>query len=116
MLNKHELKHSSIEKEAPAIVEAVRKWSHFLSGRHFQKSVTFMYDATNLSKIKNDKVSRWRTELSEFDFDIIYRSGRLNKAPDASSGLRNVQSVQVHRGPPPLLGAPPFDLSRAEKI
>ena len=32
-----------------------------------------------------------------------------------SSGLRNVQSVQMHRGPP-LLGAPPFDLSRAEKF
>ena len=31
-----------------------------------------------------------------------------------SSGLRNVQSVQMHRGPP-LLGDPPFDLSRAEK-
>ena len=91
MLNKHELKHSSIEKEAAAIVEAVRKWSHFLSGRHFsivtdQKSVTFMYDATNLGKIKNDKVLRWRTELSEFDFDIIYRSGKLNKAPDRFLG------------------------------
>ena len=32
-----------------------------------------------------------------------------------NSGLRNVQSVQMHRAPP-LLGAPPFDLSRAEKF
>ena len=32
-----------------------------------------------------------------------------------SSGLRNVQSVQMHMGPP-LLGGPPFDLSRAEKF
>ena len=28
-LNKHELKYSSIEKQAAAIVEAVRKGSHF---------------------------------------------------------------------------------------
>ena len=34
-LNVHELRHSSIEKEATAIVEAIRKWSHFLQGRRF---------------------------------------------------------------------------------
>ena len=53
MLNKHELKHSSVEKEAGAIVETVRKWSHFFPDRHFsivtdQRSMTSMYDATNL--------------------------------------------------------------------
>ena len=32
-----------------------------------------------------------------------------------SCGLRNVQSVQMHRAPPHL-GGPPFDLPRAEKI
>ena len=39
-----ELKHSSVEKEAAAIVEAVRKWKHYLTSKHFklitdQKSV-----------------------------------------------------------------------------
>ena len=43
-LNKSELKHASVEKEAAAIVEAVRKWRHYLTGKHFtlitnQKSV-----------------------------------------------------------------------------
>ena len=33
----------------------------------------------------------------------------------SSSGLRNVQSVQIHRAPH-TSGGPPFDLSRAEKI
>ena len=33
----------------------------------------------------------------------------------ASSGLRNVQSVQMHRGPP-TSGGPPFDRSHAEKF
>ena len=36
MLNKSEKCHSSIEKEACAIVEAAKKWEHFLSGRHFK--------------------------------------------------------------------------------
>ena len=43
-----ELLHSSVEKEAQAIVEAIRYWRHFLTGRHFtlvtdQKSVSFMF-------------------------------------------------------------------------
>ena len=40
-----ELNHVSIEKEAQAIIESVRYWRHFLTGRHFtlttdQKSVS----------------------------------------------------------------------------
>ena len=35
-LNKSELNLSSIEKEAMAIVEAVRKWSYLLTGKCFQ--------------------------------------------------------------------------------
>ena len=30
-----ELKHASVEKEAQAIIEAVRHWRHFLTGRYF---------------------------------------------------------------------------------
>ena len=35
-----ELKHSLVEKEAAAIVEAVRKWKHYLTGKHF-KLITY---------------------------------------------------------------------------
>ena len=45
-LNKSELSHSAVEKEAYAIVESIKQWKHFLLGRHFklitdQKSVSF---------------------------------------------------------------------------
>ena len=90
MLSKSEKHHSSVEKEASAIVEAVRKWSHFLSGRHFtiitdQKSVSFMYTTANYGKIKHEKNMRWRILLSEFDFEIVYRAGKFNNVPDALS-------------------------------
>ncbi|XP_054260530.1 uncharacterized protein LOC128985173 [Macrosteles quadrilineatus] len=60
-LTNSEQKHSSIEKEAYAIVEALRKWRHYLIGRHFrlitdQRSVAFMFSDRNASKIKNDKI------------------------------------------------------------
>ena len=48
MLNKQEVRHSSIEKEAAVIVEAVRKRAHILTGPAFQycngSKVNFMYD------------------------------------------------------------------------
>ena len=68
-LHGSELKHLSVEKEASAIIEAVRHWKHFLTNHHFihrtaQKSVRFMFDKKNKENIKNDKISRWRMELS----------------------------------------------------
>jgi len=56
-LNKCEQKYSAVEKEVSAIIEATRKWSQFLKGRHFtlvtdQRSVAFMFDQKNRGKIK----------------------------------------------------------------
>ena len=86
-LHGSELKHSSVEKEASAIIEAVRHWKHFLTNHHFtlitdQKSVSFMFDKHNRGKIKNDKIYRWRMELSCFSFDIAYRPGKDNIPAD----------------------------------
>ena len=58
-----EQKHSSIEKEACAIVESVKKWSHYLSVRRLvivtdQQAVNFMFDARRQRKIKNSKIER----------------------------------------------------------
>ena len=93
MLNRYELKHASVEKEAAAIVEAVRKWRHYLTGKHFtlitdQKSVAYMFDTKRRSKIKDDKIMRWRLELYMFDFDIIYRAGEENIPADTLSRVR----------------------------
>ena len=35
MLNGSELRHSSVKKEASAIIEAIRKWKHYLTDRQF---------------------------------------------------------------------------------
>ena len=89
-LSKCEQAHSSVEKEATAIVEAVRKWSHLLTGKRFQivtdqRSVSFMYDNKNRGKIKNAKILRWRIELSQYQYEIVYRAGKLNAAADTLS-------------------------------
>ena len=103
-LNGPELKHSAFEKEAAAILEAVRKWKHYLTGKHFklitdQKSVAYMFDTKHHSKIKNDKVMRWRIELSMYNFDIIYLAGEENIPADALSRVKSMSLTidELHR-------------------
>ena len=90
-LTSAEQKHSSVEKEAYAIVEAIRKRRHLLLGEHFklitdQKSVSFMFNPKSKSKIKNE-ITRWKFELACFSYDIAYRSGKQNAAADALSRI-----------------------------
>lgn len=89
-LSNPECRHSAIEKEACAIVESLKKWRHYLIGKHFvlitdQKSVAYMLNQNHNSKIKNEKIMRWRLELSCYKYDIIYRPGSQNTAADALS-------------------------------
>ena len=82
-----EIHYPAFEKEATAIIEAVRKWSHFLSRQTFtlttdQRSVSYMFDSKRRTKIKNDKVQMWRIELASFSYIIKYRPGQRNVGPD----------------------------------
>ena len=89
-LQEAERRHSAVEKEAYAIIEAVRHWRHYLTARHFklttdQQGVSFIFNKHHKSKIKNDKIARWKMELSCYDFDMIYREGKLNIPADTFS-------------------------------
>ena len=53
-----------------------------------------MFDIKHTSKIKNDKIARWRIELMPFSFDIVHRPGKLNVAADALS--RDICSATNH--------------------
>ncbi|XP_042204157.1 uncharacterized protein LOC121853847 [Homarus americanus] len=82
-----ELHYPPVEKEATAIIEAMRKWSHFLARHHItlitdQRSVAFMLDNRKRTKIKNNKIQEWRIELASFSYIIQYRPGKDNVAPD----------------------------------
>ena len=104
-LNQSERNHSSVEKEAQAIVEALQKWKHYLLGHHFklvtdQRSVSFMF-SPNKGKVKNEKIQRWRLELSLFNYDIVYRPGKENVGADAFSRCaaisNHVDLMQLHK-------------------
>jgi len=93
--------YPAVEKEACAIIEAVRCWKHYLKGRHFslvtdQQAISYMFDQHHKSKIKNTKILSWRLELTQFSYDIHHRPGVDNVAPDAFSRVCLVTSNSSH--------------------
>ncbi|XP_054287700.1 uncharacterized protein LOC129003432 [Macrosteles quadrilineatus] len=46
-----------------------------------------MFDNKRFGKIKNEKIQRWRLELSCFKYDIVYRPGKENGVADTMSRL-----------------------------
>ena len=100
-LQASEQHQAPVEKEARVIVEAIDHWRHFFLGRHFilitdQKSVSYMYNYKSSSKIKNDKIMRWRVALSPYPYDIQFRPGKHNhfiKTKNLPYSLDNIKHV-----------------------
>ena len=91
-----ELHYPAVEKEATAIIEAVRKWNHFLSRQHFtlvtdQRSVSFMLDNRKRTKIKNNKIQHLRLELSSTATLFCTCQERTTLRPILSLGLTATQ-------------------------
>ncbi|GFW75326.1 adenylate cyclase type 6 [Trichonephila clavipes] len=100
-LHASELRHSSPEKEAYAIVESLRHWRHFLMGKHFevftdQQAVAFVFNQRHGSKIKNEKLIHWTLELTSFEFDIIYCPGKQNVIADTLSHITGAITPRVN--------------------
>ena len=106
-LSPSERRYSAVEKEPAAIIDAVRKWSHFLSSKRFQlindqRAVSFLFNPQRLGKIKNTKIQLWRTELGNFDCNIVHRPGKQNIVPDTLSRVCSVMYnglnlVEIHK-------------------
>ena len=106
-LQKHEKKWPPVEKEASSIIESVQNWKHFLTGNKFtlitdQEAVSYIFHIKHKSKIKNDKLYRWRLNLACYSFDIVYRPGEQNVVADTfsrafCSGLSFSSLSDLHR-------------------
>lgn len=87
-LNESEINYSTIEKELLAIVWSVKYFRPYLFGRKFQivtdhKPLEWLFSL----KEPNSKLVRWRLKLEEYDYEIVYKKGVLNKNADALSRI-----------------------------
>lgn len=87
-LNSSEINYSTIEKELLAIVWATKYFRPYLFGRKFK----IMTDHRPLQwvmnmKEPNSRLTRWRLRLSEYDYTVIYKPGKINSNADALSRI-----------------------------
>ena len=102
-----EHRYSAVKKEAAVISDAIQKWSHFLFSKRFQlitdqRAVSFLFNPTRLGKLKKTKIQLWRTELGNFDNNIVHRPGKQNIVPDTLSRVCSVMYnglnlVEIHK-------------------
>ena len=85
-LNKAERNYSATEREALAVIDGIKRFQPYLTGRKF--IVHTDHTALKwLMSIQNPtgRLARWSMLIQNFDFDIVHRPGKLNGNADALS-------------------------------
>ncbi len=68
------------------LLTSVKHFEYYLFEKHFtiltdHKALVNLFD----SAILNNRLWRWRIQLQDYDFNIVYRPGQDNHVPDALS-------------------------------
>lgn len=88
VLNAAEKNYSTIEKEFLAIIYCVSHFRPYLYGRKFTL-VTDHRPLTWIHRVKDptSRLMKWRLNLEEYDYTVIFKSGTTNKNADALSRI-----------------------------
>ena len=90
---------ATIEKEAYAVLYALKKYHMYLWGAKFEihtdhKPLTSFFQ----SEIKNSKIQRWGAQIAEYCAPILYHKGKLNVRADMLSRINSDGQVS-HMAP-----------------
>ena len=94
-LTKAECHYSTTEREALAVITAVKNFYPYLYGRTFTL-ITDHNPLTTLTKLRDvgGRLSRWILFLQQFDYTMVYKTGSLNTDADALSRVpQGVHSI-----------------------
>lgn len=83
---------SAYEREMFAVTSAVKKWRHYLLGRHFR----IYRDHRSLKELLTQTIQtpaqhKWLTKLLGFDYEIVHTPGNTNVVADALSRVDTTQ-------------------------
>ncbi|KAL5503369.1 hypothetical protein EMCRGX_G010306 [Ephydatia muelleri] len=95
-MNNAERRYSTIEREALAVVAAVKEFYPYLYGRPFTL-LTDHNPLTSLQGLKDTggRLTRWLLYLQQFDIKVLYRPGRCNGNADTMSRRPDDSADQV---------------------
>ncbi|KAL3684863.1 hypothetical protein R1sor_002885 [Riccia sorocarpa] len=87
-LNKSERDYTTTEREALAMVYAVKKCKSYLQGNKFvffvdHQALTYLVNKVHIT----GRIARWLLLLQEFDFTVVYKSGKINVLADQLSRI-----------------------------
>lgn len=92
-INKAETNYNTTEKELLAIIWAVKQFRQYVYGRKFNiitdhKPLSWLFGV----KDPGAKLTRWRLQLEEYDYNVIYKPGTLNTNSDALSRIAQINT------------------------
>ena len=80
------LQKAIYKKEMLAILHALKKWRTYLMGRHFKVKTNHDSPKHFLEqRLSSEEQQKWVTKMLGYDFEIIYKKGKLNVVADALS-------------------------------
>lgn len=87
-LNKAETNYNTTEKELLAIIWAVKQFRQYVYGQNFNivtdhKPLSWLFGV----KDPGARLTRWRLQLKEYNYNIIYKPGTQNTNSDALSRI-----------------------------
>jgi len=85
-MSKPELRYDATRKELLAIVNGLKQFRQYLTGRHFM--IRTDHDALSWLRRTPEpmpQLARWLTFIEEFDFEVVHRDGRKHSNADGLS-------------------------------
>ena len=97
MLKGAELHYCTSEKEILAIINALRKFRHYLYGTHFEihtdnQALSFILKC----RLANSRLTRWVLAIQEYSSTIKYCKGSENTTADTLSRYPPVEKEEVY--------------------
>ncbi|XP_037505582.1 uncharacterized protein K02A2.6-like [Rhipicephalus sanguineus] len=115
-----EKNYSQLDKEGLAVVYGISHFHQYVAGRHVtvltdhQPLLGIMGEKKQIPQVLSPRMTRWCLKLATYDYDLVYRPGRLHQNADALSRLPLPAQVDEPCSPGDVLmlaSTPRFELS-----